>query len=378
MPHPRSRQTVWRRLLRRNQKSLEKIWNAFDPSIKFSGYIIGKYSIDNQEGKASNSTFDLRFVRLSASGYCFNDFYYRLQVEINGMPSKDNGPRIMDAFVEWQKFDFLRVKLGQFKRPIGFENPMSPLDVGLGNYSQATLKLASINDRIDGHKCSGRDVGVQLQGDLFPATDGHNWLHYQVGVFNGQGINHTDKDNFKDIIGGLWLSPVKGLSVGGFGWNGKYTNDDYKGDGTDLKSVERKRWGVGYMYDNGAWSTRGEYIASKGKNPADIHSANRSDAWYVQVGAPLFKDFKLFGRYDCYRENKHWNSLKPSMRSQLTTILANTSSSKPTTRLQTTVAQPSDAITALSTCRWRRVSDPPRIAGNRKHISNQQLINKAL
>ena len=294
----------------KSEKTSKKIWNAFDPSIKFSGYIIGKYSIDNQEGKASNSTFDLRFVRLSASGYCFNDFYYRLQVEINGMPSKDNGPRIMDAFVEWQKFDFLRVKLGQFKRPIGFENPMSPLDVGLGNYSQATLKLASINDRIDGHKCSGRDVGVQLQGDLFPATDGHNWLHYQVGVFNGQGINHTDKDNFKDVIGGLWLSPVKGLSVGGFGWNGKYTNDDYKGDGTDLESVERKRWGVGYMYDNGAWSTRGEYIASKGKNPADIHSANRSDAWYVQVGAPLFKDFKLFGRYDCYRENKHWNSLK--------------------------------------------------------------------
>lgn len=289
-----------------------KIWDAFNPSIKFSGYIIGKYSVDTGDGQESNGNggFDLRFVRLSVAGYCFSDFYYRLQMEVNGTPSADNGPRIMDAFVEWQKYDFFRVKFGQFKRPIGFENPLSPLDVGIGNYSQATLKLASINDRVDGHKCSGRDVGAQVQGDLFPASDGHKWLHYQVGVFNGQGINHTDKDNFKDVIGGLWISPVKGLSIGGFGWNGKYTNESYKGDGTDLKSVERKRWAVGYLYDDGRWSTRGEYIGSKGQDPTDINSSNHSDAWYVQLGAPVFSHFKLFGRYDCYRENKHWDSLK--------------------------------------------------------------------
>ena len=287
----------------------KKLLKAMDPSIKFSGYIIGKYSIDDRDGQASNGGFDLRFVRLSAAGYCFNDFYYRLQVEVNGAPGPDKGPRIMDAFIEWQKYDFLRVKLGQFKRPIGFENPLSPLDVGLGNYSQATLKLASINDRSDGHKCSGRDVGAQLQGDLFPAADGHKWLHYQVGVFNGQGINHTDKDNFKDVIGGLWISPVKGLAIGGFGWNGKYTNESYKGDGTDLPCVDRKRWGVGFKYDD-VWSARGEYIASKGQIATDIHSAGRSDAWYLQLGAPIFKDFKLFGRWDCYRDDKHWSSLK--------------------------------------------------------------------
>ncbi len=293
----------------KEKTSGRKAWEAFNPSIKFSGYIIGKYSVDNRDGQESNGGFDLRFVRLSVSGYCFNDFYYKLQTEINGAPGPDKGPRIVDAFIEWQKYDFLYVKLGQFKRPIGFENPLSPLDVGLGSYSQATTKLASINDRIEGHKCSGRDVGLQLQGDLFPAGDGHKWVHYQVGVFNGQGINRTDKDHFKDVIGGLWVSPVKNLAIGGFGWNGKYTNESYKGDGTDLKSVDRKRWGVGFKYDD-AWSARGEYIASKGQIPTNISSAPRSDAWYLQLGAPLAKNFKLFGRWDCYRDNKHWNTLK--------------------------------------------------------------------
>lgn len=292
---------------------------AFNPSIKFGGYIVGKYSINDRDGQASNSSFDLRFVRLYANGYCFNDFYYRLQLEVNGAPGVDKGPRIVDAFIEWQKYDCFRVKLGQFKRSFGFENPYSPLAVGMGSYSQATLKLASINDRIGEQKSSGRDVGVQVQGDLFPAADGHKWLHYQVGLFNGQGINHTDKDNFKDLIGGLWVSPVKDLCIGGFGWNGQYTNESFAtqmaaynaNPGTaklPRQKVDRKRWGVGLKYESD-WVVRGEYIASKGGVASNAALPTRSDAWYAMVGVPVMKDLKIYGRWDCYRDAKAWSTL---------------------------------------------------------------------
>lgn len=287
-----------------------KLMNAMQPSIKFGGYIMGKYSISDRSGQSNNGGFDLRFVRLYVDGNVFKDFYYKLQMEVNGAPGEDKGPRIVDAFIEWQKYDFLRVKFGQFKRPFGFENPYSPLNVGYGYYSQASMKLAAINDRNGEHKSSGRDLGVQIQGDLFPAKDGHKWLHYQLGFFNGQGINHTDKDHHKDLIGGLWFSPVKNLAIGGFGWNGKYTNEKYDaGNPKLLKSVKRVRWGAGLKYE-GKWTVRGEYMSSVGGSVKDAAAPDRSDAWYATVGVPVTEKFKVYGRYDCYRDAKTWKSLK--------------------------------------------------------------------
>ena len=294
----------------RTPRKVGQFFQQANPSIKFGGYIMTKYSISDRSGQKSNGGFDLRFVRLYLDGRLFNDFYYKVQMEVNGAPGNDKGPRIVDAFIEWQKFAFFKVKMGQFKRPFGFENPYNPINVGLGSYSQATLKLASINDRCGEHKSSGRDLGVQLQGDLFKAPDGHHWLHYQVGFFNGQGINHTDKDKHKDLIGGLWISPVKNLSIGGFGWNGKYTNESYKYDEANpqLPSVKRVRWGVGLKYED-KWTVRGEYMSSVGGVTTSASAADRSDAWYATLGVPVAKRAKVYARYDCYRDAKTWNSL---------------------------------------------------------------------
>lgn len=276
-----------------------------NPSLKFGGFIVGKFSIDDNKSKSSNSSFDMRYLRLYANGYCFDDFYYRFQLEVNGSPGPDKGPRMLDAFVEWQKFDFVKVKLGQFKRPFGFENPYSPLNVGHGSYSQISTKLASLNDRIGEHKSNGRDVGVQVQGDLFKSKRGHHWLHYQVGLFNGQGINHADKDNFKDLIGGLWVSPVKDLCIGGFGWNGRYTNESNLSE-----QVKRQRWGAGLKYESD-FTVRAEYMASYGGVVGKPTAPTRSDGWYATVGVPVVKNLKLYARWDCYRDDATtWESLQ--------------------------------------------------------------------
>lgn len=287
-----------------------KLLQTMKPTINFGGYIIAKYSISDRSGQATNGGFDLRFVRLYADGHVFNDFYYKFQLEVNGAPGVDKGPRVVDAFMEWQKFDFFRVMLGQFKRPFGFENPYSPLKVGYGCYSQATMKIASIGDRNGEHKSSGRDLGVQIQGDLLPGADGHKWIHYQLGFFNGQGINHADKDHHKDLIGGLWISPIKDLAIGGFGWNGKYTNEKYDATNPNhLKSVKRVRWGVGMKYESD-WTVRGEYMSSVGGVVTNAVAPDRSDAWYATIGVPVIKNLKIYGRYDCYRDAKTWSSLR--------------------------------------------------------------------
>lgn len=292
-----------------NINSSNPVVQQMQPTFKFGGYIMEKYSYSDRSGQTTNGGFDTRFVRLYMDGKVYQDFYYKLQMEVNGQPGVDKGPRIVDAFVEWQKYDCFRVKLGQFKRSFGFENPYSPLNVGLGSYSQATMKIASISDRIGEHKSSGRDVGVQVQGDLFPAADGHKWLHYQIGFFNGQGINHTDKDHHKDLIGGLWFSPLKNLAIGGFGWNGKYTNEAYNpAIPNSMRSAKRVRWGAGLKYED-KWTVRGEYMSSVGGVVSNATLPDRSDAWYLTLGVPVAKDVKVYGRYDCYRDAKTWNSL---------------------------------------------------------------------
>lgn len=287
-----------------------KLIKDMKPTVRFGGYIMGKYSISDRSKQESNGGFDMRFLRLYVDGNVYKDFYYKFQLEVNGAPGEDKGPRIVDAFVEWQKFDFFRVKFGQFKRSFGFENPYSPIDVGLGSYSQATMKIASIGDRNGEHKSSGRDLGAQIQGDFLTAPDGHKWIHYQIGLFNGQGINHTDKDNHKDLIGGLWFSPIKDLAIGGFGWNGKYTNEKYdSSDPNSLKSVKRVRWGAGLKYES-RWTVRGEYMSSVGGVANDATAPDRADAWYATIGIPVMKNLKIYTRYDCYRHAKTWNSLR--------------------------------------------------------------------
>ena len=77
---------------------------------------------------------------------------------------------------------------------------MHPITQGFMSYSQPVSKLSGFSDRTGEHSCNGRDIGLQIQGDFLPNSAGRNLLHYQVGVFNGEGINQKDKDNKKDII----------------------------------------------------------------------------------------------------------------------------------------------------------------------------------
>ena len=63
--------------------------------------------------------------------------------------------------VEWLKHKEFKIKIGQFKRPFTFENPMNPIDIGFNSQAQSVLKLAGFNDRTGEQSSSGRDIGGQ-------------------------------------------------------------------------------------------------------------------------------------------------------------------------------------------------------------------------
>ena len=270
-------------------------------NVKFSGYGMVQYQASDQDG-AENNGFNLRLVRMALEGRAHTDFYWKVQMQINGNtydPDKAKTDiRLVDLFGEWQKYEFFKVKAGQFKRPFTFENPMHPITQGFMSYSQNVSKLAGFSDRTGEQGSNGRDLGVQLQGDFLKDASGRNLLHYQVGVFNGEGINQKDKDNRKDIIGGMWVMPVKGMRIGAFGWTGSRA-----GVG------EKNRYALSGEYTQDDWTFRTEYIHSQGWNAA--HTSDKADGIYALCIAPIQKNkFHVKARYDLYREAKEWGRAK--------------------------------------------------------------------
>ena len=270
-------------------------------NVKFSGYGMVQYQASDQDAKESNG-FNLRLVRMALEGRAHEDFYWKVQMQINGNtydPDKSSTDiRLVDLFVEWQKYEFFKVKAGQFKRPFTFENPMHPITQGFMSYSQNVSKLAGFSDRCGGNASNGRDIGVQIQGDFLKNAEGRNLLHYQVGAFNGEGINQKDKDNRKDIIGGMWVMPVKGMRIGAFGWTGSRA-----GVG------EKNRYAFSGEYAQNDWTFRTEYIHSQGWNAA--HTSDKADGIYALCIAPIQKNkIHVKARYDLYREAKEWGQSK--------------------------------------------------------------------
>lgn len=275
---------------------------------KFGGYFIGKYAYTDAEDKHTGDGFSQRLIRFYVDGTILKDFAYRVQIQTN-----NDKFHMKDFFIEWKKYPEFKVKVGQYKRAFGFENPMNPWDVGVGDYSQLTKKLTGHNDHIGAETSSngGRDQGIQIQGDLFPAKDGHRFIHYQLMVANGQAINSSDANAQKDVLGTLQVQPVKGLFIGVFGWTGNFTSGNI--------TVSRNRYMLFAKYDANDWSLRAEYAHSTGYKVADFNadgtmkddaSNGRADAWYATVGIPCTKWLKTYVKYDVYRDGADWSKTR--------------------------------------------------------------------
>lgn len=272
---------------------------AWIQNVKLSGYGMLQYQGHDKENAHENS-FQLRLVRLALEGRIQQDWYWKMQMQINGNVSSLNAsPRVVDVFAEWQKYKYFMVKAGQFKRPFTFENPMHPITQGFMSYSQPISKLAGFSDRTGEQSSNGRDIGLQIQGDFLKNQAGRNLLHYQIGVFNGEGMNQKDRDNRKDIIGGLWVMPIQGLRIGAFGWTGSRASVGAK-----------NRYALSAEYAKDDWTVRSEYVHSQGY-AENREKGDKADGLYALAIAPIIKNkMHVKARYDCYRDQKTWDSSK--------------------------------------------------------------------
>lgn len=286
--------------------SIGRRLTSFASAPKFGGYFIGKYSYTDKDGEHSGEGFSQRFVRLYVDGTILTDFKYRIQMQTN-----NSSFHMKDFYVEWAHWKEFAVRVGQYKRAFLFENPYNPWDVGFGDYSQVVRKLSGMGDRCgEPGAAGGRDQGLQIQGDLFPSkADGHRYLHYQFQVMNGQGVNSSDENSRKDLIGSIQLQPIKDLFIGLFGWTGNYVSNGI--------TTSRNRWAAAVKYEHDDWTFRAEYAHSQGHKISEYDEQTktytgrgRADGWYAALGVPCNDWLKLYAKYDVYRDQATWDTTR--------------------------------------------------------------------
>lgn len=250
-----------------------RTWNrVLERLPRISGYLQMGYRIDD----SSHSDFFVKRVRLDLQGDISPKFDYRLQFELAG-------PMVVDAFLRYRPFRQLNFQLGQYKLPFSIENTeYPPLKIEFIDYPMVLERLVGFSDVCGLKGGTGRDIGLMAYGGFW-AREGFDILSYNVGVFNGAGINTLDHNKSKDFVGRLTVRPVAGLQIAGSFYWGEY-GEEY---------LRRVRYGVGIGYDRGCAVARGEYMRGE---TGDFDS----DGWYVMGGWRVTPRWMVVARCEAF------------------------------------------------------------------------------
>jgi hypothetical protein len=251
-----------------NKEVAQKIRSAFQSeAFHLSGFgqIAAAYSEYPGRGLASpetNSSFDIVVARLTGSG----KFGSRRQFGYLLMYDFGYNAKLQELYGEWLPSDAVNLRLGQYSIPFTIENQISPSGIETVYTSRAVDAMAGSSgdfnqydpNGIKGNGKSGRDVGLQVSGQLFRKNDFYH-VEYLTGIFNGAGANTRDNNTQKDFIGTVYYRPVKDLKVGGSIYKGTLNTPINDKPGNHA----REFWAVSAEYNSKHLYARTEYIAGK-------------------------------------------------------------------------------------------------------------------
>jgi phosphate-selective porin OprO/OprP len=252
--------------------------------MKIRGYaqVDGRFYADDESPTGNrNDTFLLRRVRSIIEGTVFDKYDYRLMLDFpSGSPtSAGNNGLVQDAYLNarlWQPF---QIQVGKFKEPVGLER------------LQSGANLLFVERGFPTQLVPNRDVGLQVQGDLFK-----NRLRYELGIFNGTANggsgDNEQADDEKDIAARLFATPfvnsdgdwLRGL---GFGVSGTIGRQDGA-----LRSSVTPGQQTFFSYLSGAGAAATPTVAANG------------EIWRVSPQAYYYKGpFGFFAEYVISSQN---------------------------------------------------------------------------
>lgn len=232
-----------------------------DVETKFSGYVQGQFlSLSGREFKTSTGRTD------DFSSFEVNRAHFQLDTQLTdkasavfsvrggssefalysqGVAPGGNWLQLYDANVRYQFTDQIAIVGGQQKVPFSTEIIQSSAD-------RLAPERAHINTGLLGYDV--RDIGLLLQFQS-GHSDEQPWM-FDLGVFNGTGINRADNNDEKDFL----ISLAK--EHGPFGFRASYMTGDFTNIGGTKR--ERNRWGLDFHYNAANWGFEGQWADGDG------------------------------------------------------------------------------------------------------------------
>lgn len=152
----------------------------------------------NRNGLYSNDTWTFRRIRPTFEGSLGKWVGFRLTPEFAGTGAGEvaGNNLIVDAYVDLKLDPAYTIRAGKVKGPVALER------------LQSGGALTFVERGFPTELAPNRDLGIQLQGELFAST-----VNYTVGYYNGtadgRDVVANDADNRKEVGARLWFEPFK-------------------------------------------------------------------------------------------------------------------------------------------------------------------------
>ena len=165
-------------------------------------------SADGSGDQRPRDTIFIRRARAELNGTLLKRIDYLFSGEFATLPLGAQSATVSDAFINLNFTPWANVMVGQFDAPFTMEN--RTIDKFL-DFMERSITVRGFGFP------ANKDLGVMVHG-LAPSRV----FHYEVGIFNGDGINVRNPDNHFDLMGRAYVAPLAVLGQShGMHWPGE-------------------------------------------------------------------------------------------------------------------------------------------------------------
>lgn len=213
-------------------------------------------------GSVTSNSFTMTRIIFMANAELTRKLSFFLMVDA---ASTQSSKHLHEYYAQYAFLPELKLRVGQFKTPYSMENILSPTMLGNVNINEGVRYMSGIaGDPLYGNYV-GRDLGIMVTGDALKARDGHSYLNYSLGVFNGAGMNMRDNNKHKDVAAMINVLPTKDITISGsfIVGKGNARAEDSFGEVSQDADYTRNRWAVGAEVRYNPIRFRSEYMWGK-------------------------------------------------------------------------------------------------------------------
>jgi phosphate-selective porin OprO/OprP len=158
--------------------------------------IMGRVDLDATVAPSDYSADTSFNIRRARFGFLAS-FEERYHAKIVGALDRGKAS-VKDVYLDVHFRDYLKLKAGHFRVPLGIERMQDSRDVPFSERSLATINLTA-----------PRDIGIMMYGGIYG-----DMFNFAIGVFNGDGSSEEgDNDSQKEIV---LRSDLKPLMTSGY------------------------------------------------------------------------------------------------------------------------------------------------------------------